>query len=45
MGMFFRGKRVSWTMVLLVLAGVMLAVLVADYIYVNFIHSGSLDPT
>ena len=42
--MLFRGKRVSWTTVLLVLAGVMLAALAADYIFVNFIHSGGLDP-
>ena len=41
--MRFRGKRVCWTTVLLVLAGVMLAALAADYIVVNLIHSGSLD--
>ena len=40
--MLLRAKRVSWTTVLLVLAGVMLAALAADYIVVNFIHSGSL---
>ena len=38
------GKRVSWAIVLLVLGALMLAVLAADYVFVNFIHSGSVDP-
>ena len=42
--MLFRGKRVSWTTVLLILGLLLLAVVTADYVFVNFIHSGSVDP-
>jgi len=42
--MLFRRNRLSWTTVLLVLGVLLLAILAADYLFINFIHSGSVEP-